>query len=51
VFATAIFPVAGFINGPVGVEVNFTCPGSVPITVFAPFKVSLSITLAVFSPW
>jgi hypothetical protein len=49
--AAAIVPVAGsIVNGPFGVEVNFTCPGSVDYG-FAPFKnYHLSSTLTVLVP-
>ncbi len=38
------------VNGPLGVEVNVSCLGLVPITAGLPFKVSFAITLAVFVP-
>jgi hypothetical protein len=38
------------VKGPLGVEVNVSCPGEVPITAGLPFKVSFAITLGVFVP-
>ena len=48
--ATAIVPSGFIVNGPFGVEVKVACPGAVPITTGAPFKVSLPITLGVLVP-
>jgi hypothetical protein len=45
-----IVPLAFIVNGPFGVDVKVTCPGAVPITACAPFKVSFPITLGVFVP-
>ena len=48
--ATVIVPSGFIVNGPFGVEVKVTCPGEVPITACAPFKVSFPITLDVLVP-
>ena len=49
--ATAIVPVVRLmVNGPLGVDVSFTCPAPVPITTGRPFTVSFKITLGVLVP-
>ena len=49
--ATVIVPLAFNVN-PVGTvtPVSVTCPGLVPITAAAPFKVSFAITDGVLAP-